>query len=456
MVHKVFHSLGDDAPQAPELQRIRRYKGDSFDYLLTRDPEALRAQLTHDFPEDAKGLKKFFALARTLGERMVSYSRYMRASETLSIFEKVGRGLGLTAWSFPFWTLIGDRDCKALGGYFKNEKLRSIFCSEEDILSCLVPIGWAYVGDFQRPPAGGSQAFTKWLSKRIAAAGSTLMLRTEVQHVDMDQRRATGLTLSDGRRLQARWVIAACDIDALFTKMLPEGAIPAEVIARYRDADLYNSSVTISMGLDCHPKALGFDEELVFLTKDGVARRDHNAGDPKIAGLSVLAPSLRDPTMAPAGKGTLTVYAEAPISYGDFWKTEPGLQRGPAYQDFKKAYADALLSRVEEKLAPGLRSHIELMDIATPVTHLRYTGNRNGSIMGQRTNKKNMQLKVAGYRTPVDQLLVGGHWAEYGGGVPVAVKAAANATAIILRREKPAAFKALCDVLDAKPEALAR
>jgi prolycopene isomerase len=451
MVHKVFRSLGDDAPEAPELKRIRRYKSDSFDYLLTRDPEALRAQLTHDFPDDEKGLRRFFDLARVLGERMVSYSRFMRGSETLSLFEKVGRGLSLTGWSFPFWRLVGDRDCAMLSAFFKSEQLRSIFCSEENVLGCLVPIGWAYVGDFQRPPAGGSQAFTKWLWKRITAAGSTVALRSEVARIEMDQRRATGIALTDGRSVKARWIIAACDIDALFTRMLPEGAVPADVIQRYRDAELYNSSVTISMGLDCHPSALGFDEELVFMTKDGLSRQQHNAGDPHTAGLSILAPSLRDPTMAPAGKGTLTVYAEAPISYGDHWKTEPGLKRGPAYQEFKRQYADAVLARVEEKLAPGLRQHIELMDVATPVTHLRYTGNRNGTIMGQRTNKRNMQLKVAGYRTPVDRLLVGGHWAEYGGGVPIAVKAAANASAIILEREKPERFKSLCEVLDAKP-----
>src|SRR5581483_8828148 len=306
-VHKVFASLGADAPQAPELRRIRRYKGDSFDYLLTRDPEALREQLARDFPEDARGLRRFFDIARTLGERMVNYSRFMRAAETLSVAEKIGRGLGLTAWSVPFWRLIGDRDCRALEGFFSNERLRSIFCSEENVLSCLVPIGWAYVGDFQRPPAGGSQAFTKWLTRRIGDAGSMVALRSEVQRIETDQRRATAVSLSDGRTLKARWVIAACDIDALFTRMLPEGAVPADLIKRYRDAELYNSSVTISIGLDCHPSALGLDEELVFLTRDGVARRDHNGGDPKTCGLSVLAPSLRDPTMAPAGKGTLTV-----------------------------------------------------------------------------------------------------------------------------------------------------
>ncbi len=448
MVHKVFHSLGDDPPDAPLLNRIRRYKGDSFDYLLTREPDALKEQLQKEFPADARGLDKFFKLARVLGERMTSYARYMRSRETLSPLELVSRGLSITGWSRPFWALVGDKDCAALNDFFVSPDLKKIFCSEENILSCLVPIGWAYVGDFQRPPRGGSQAFIKWLMKKVNDAGSVVALRTEVQSVCVDQRRATGITLADGREVKARWVIGACDIDALFTKLLPGGAVPEDVVARYRNAELYNSCVTISLGLSCDPRRLGLDEELVFLTKDGLPRHGHNDGNPHTSGLSILAPSIRDPSMAPAGKGTLTVYCEANIKYGDYWKTEPGLVRGEAYQQFKREYADIILERVQARVAPGLKQHIEVMDVATPVTHLRYTGNRDGTIMAQRTSKANMKAKVAGYRTPVEGLLIGGHWAEYGGGVPMAVKAAANAAAIVLKKDKPQQFQKLCQVLD--------
>ena len=41
IVHKVFGFLDPDGPKAPALGRIRRYKGESFDYLLTRNPDEL-------------------------------------------------------------------------------------------------------------------------------------------------------------------------------------------------------------------------------------------------------------------------------------------------------------------------------------------------------------------------------------------------------------------------------
>jgi prolycopene isomerase len=141
------------------------------------------------------------------------------------------------------------------------------------------------------------------------------------------------------------------------------------------------------------------------------------------------------------------------LGYGDTWKTDPGLGRGPAYRAFKQQYADTLIDRVERALAPGLRAHIEVLDVATPVTYLRYAGNRDGSIMGQLPNRRNMRLGVAGYRTPVANLLVGGQWAEYGGGVPMAVRAGANAALLVMQSDRPEAYAALRDVLDGKRRA---
>ena len=88
-------------------------------------------------------------------------------------------------------------------------------------------------------------------------------------------------------------------------------------------------------------------------------------------------------------------------------------------------------------VAPALREHILFYEVATPVTHWRYTGNRGGTMMGAKPGRANMQNGVARYRTPVNNLLLGGHWAELGGGVPIAVKAGANSALMVLRPNGP-------------------
>ncbi|HBT82798.1 MAG TPA: hypothetical protein DEB35_04980 [Desulfuromonas sp.] len=99
-------------------------------------------------------------------------------------------------------------------------------------------------------------------------------------------------------------------------------------------------------------------------------------------------------------------------------------------------------------IAPRLREHIEVKEIATPITYWRYTGNTKGSMSGAKPTAKNIRAKIAHYQTPVPHLLVGGHYGEYGGGVPMAIKAGTNASLIVLQALKPEAYRQLRDVLN--------
>jgi prolycopene isomerase len=69
-------------------------------------------------------------------------------------------------------------------------------------------------------------------------------------------------------------------------------------------------------------------------------------------------------------------------------------------------------------------------------------------MMGARPGRKNMKNKISHYRTPVKNLILGGHWAELGGGVPIAAKAGANASLLILKKEKPRAFRLLAGYMN--------
>jgi prolycopene isomerase len=44
-------------------------------------------------------------------------------------------------------------------------------------------------------------------------------------------------------------------------------------------------------------------------------------------------------------------------------------------------------------------------------------------------------------------LIIGSHWSELGGGVPIAVKAAYNASMIILKEVNPSKYKELKDYI---------
>ena len=451
-VRNIFGHLGATPPDCPPLQRIPRFNSEHFDYILTSDPQQLCAQLVRDFPAAEKGIRALFRDGERLGRRLQQLDSRTVGGATLGGIDRALRGLQMLVWSLPILRYLNTPVEKGLQHYFGNSGGADLFAGHESLMAVMVSIGWAFSGNFQGCPQGGSQAIASWLCERIEAAGSKVLLNRRVDKVLLDDRgAAAGVRLVDGRELAARYVIAACDSLHLYQRMLPPGTIPQRLQQALQQADLYPSSFSIFLGLDCPPAAFGFGEEALHLMRSDSTRAEHNSGDPQRCSLVVLAPSQRDPSLAPPGKGTLTIHCSADFGYENFWRTEPGLVRGPAYRALKQEFAATMIERVEAAFAPGLRQHIEVMELATPITYWRYTGNARGSFSGVKPTGRNIRSGVAHHQTPVKRLLLGGHCGEYGGGVPMAVKAAANASLIVLHEMNQAGYEALKTFLDVPP-----
>ena len=459
ILDKLFKAIGSDHPKAIEQNRIRRYKGENFDYLLTNKPDEMRDQLIRDFPEEKKGIERMFMKARQIGQSFKNYNRIFRSEETMSLFQRLKNKIRLLEFAIPFIPYLsytGEQGLKkGLNRFIKNPRLQKIFSGEQEILGCLIPIGWSYFHDFQSPPKGGSQVIPQWLEYVVNFYQNPVGLHCKVNEIFVEKGRCTGLSFEQRGKhhhLNSKYIIAACDIETLYEKMLPAAAVPASLKKKLKKADLYSSSITVSLALDCTAESLGFNEELIHLVDENQPFNDQSGGDPSRSEISIIAPSMRDKSLAPENQGTLTLYMPASMEYKNEWETQLDIYgkriRGEAYQHLKKEVAEILIGRVEEKLAPGLRAHILFYEVATPVTHWRYTGNKNGTMMGARPGRKNMKNKISHYRTPVKNLILGGHWAELGGGVPIAAKAGANASLLILQKENRGAFKSLAGYMN--------
>ena len=84
-----------------------------------------------------------------------------------------------------------------------------------------------------------------------------------------------------------------------------------------------------------------------------------------------------DPAMAPERKTVITVLLEAD---GPYWLE---LQRsGPgAVQSREGAHGKAVVRALDRRF-PGLKDDVEMVDVATPATTVRYTGNWRASFEG--------------------------------------------------------------------------
>ena len=92
LVTRVFDLIGADHPTAAPQKRIKRYMGDSFDYLLTDRPDDLKEQWIRDFPHERAGIERFFRDALRIGRAFDGLGTFIRTEESKG---PVGRVLHL-------------------------------------------------------------------------------------------------------------------------------------------------------------------------------------------------------------------------------------------------------------------------------------------------------------------------------------------------------------------------
>jgi phytoene dehydrogenase-like protein len=125
-----------------------------------------------------------------------------------------------------------------------------------------------------------------------------------------------------------------------------------------------------------------------------------------------------DPSMAPAGCSVVIAMFESNHAY---WKELA--QERERYDAEKQQVALNVINRLE-MVYPGIGDEVEVVDVATPLTTERYTGNWQGSIEGwqisthsiEMTGNKGMDKTLPGLKN----FYMIGQWVEVGGGVPTA------------------------------------
>ncbi len=459
LVTKIFKLIGTDYPKTVSMPNIHRFKNSETNYLLTNNPNLLKEQLINDFPNEKKGIIKFFKVAHKIGKASLEFKNLSRTTESMSLFEKIKHGLKILKTiipMIPYALYDGDEAVtKGLNKFFKDKKLHNLFASENDLLSCLFPIAWAYINDYQMPITGGGQTYPKWLQYVTKYFENDIILKSTVTKILSENNTVKGLEyLKNGEthKIYAKYIISTIDSETLYENLIPKTKLSQKIIENLKKATLYYSGATISIAINCPAKEIGIGDELTSITLSKIKRNEHYTGNPLKSAISIISPSERDVTLAPKNKGTINIYIPADISYNNYWQTDRdennNFVRGEKYKKHKEEFAKILIKRVENELKTDITSHIIFYDVSTPITYLRYTGNKNGTIMGARPCKKNMQLKVAHYKTPVKNLFLSGHWAELGGGVPIAVQSAINSSLLVVQQDNNKLFSILKKYID--------
>src|SRR6267143_30049 len=215
---------------------------------------------------------------------------------------------------------------------------------------------------------GGMGGISQALAKAASHHGATIRTSTEVRRIITAKGRAIGVELADGSRHEARAVLANVDVKTTFERL-----VDSDYLERAWD--------------------------------------DAKWGEPsREPFLDCVLHSVTDPSLAPPGKTTLSIYSQY----------SPYRLRHGSWDDRKEEVGDTILETLA-LFAPNVRYAVERREVISPLDMERTWGLPGGCIyQTDMTPDQLFSLRPipgwSGYRTPVQGLYLSGSSAHRAAG----------------------------------------
>ncbi|HVN57757.1 MAG TPA: NAD(P)/FAD-dependent oxidoreductase [Bacteroidales bacterium] len=307
---------------------------------------------------------------------------------------------------------------------FKNEKLKKFFSAmfgkrDFSALAFIMMFAW-----FNQKNAGylegGSLPLARRMTEKFLSLGGTLTTRKRVSKIIVEGNSARGVILSDGTVKRADYVISAADGHETIYNMLDGRYTSRKIEDAYDKWELFTPIVQVSFGINGRFES---DTAAESWTMKGM-----KIGMTELESGYSLMNYAFDKTMAPDGKSVIVLRFESP------WKLWENLSMEAYIREKAEIEMDA--REILEKRYPGISTIIEVCDVATPVTDVRYTGVWKGSYEGFLPSKGNLMKNLDTRLPGLKKFYMAGQWLFPGGGLPPAGQSGKWVIQYICREEK--------------------
>lgn len=220
-------------------------------------------------------------------------------------------------------------------------------------------------------PLGGTCGIADALVRGLEKFGGKLELNAHVEKVLVEDGRATGITLRNGKTVRAKKAVVAnltpFDVAKLLRQSEEEKAkapLPpavAEWTAQFAKLPRHGAIMHLFVAIDATDLDLSHIPDAAQLVVQDWSRSLQDSQNL----CSFFIPSLVDPSVCPPGKHVIHVYS----SGGEPYEPWEGLADGsPEYEAYKAERAEVLWRAVERAI-PDVRQRAEFHVIGSPLAH---------------------------------------------------------------------------------------
>jgi phytoene dehydrogenase-like protein len=422
----IFDNLGVfDNVDFIRLPEFYRFVSPDIDIVIPDNPEDAIKTLVKAFPEEEKGIKKFFKKI---------YAIRNEACKTLP--------LGLPRWKLnmllPFFPMIYPNLTiniysilgKFLDSITQNDALKLILAAntgyyhDDPYTMSLIFFSVAQGGFYKSCSfiKNGSQKLSDYLSRAITDNGGKVLLSHLVTGILTEKGMAVGVEYQENKKSStekhkayARAVIANTAIPNI-PSMLPESD-RKPLINKVNGLNESCSLLAIYIGFRKEIKDLGNKYYSTFVFDESVKKlsdmTDNFHGDFEKRSFIFTDYSQVDSGLAPEGKSVGSICT---VDYLPDWENLSEKE----YKNRKEEVAQIFFNKLE-KLIPGIKNEIECYEVGTPKTIRRYTLNPAGTAYGYAQTPGQAGIFRPHVKSPVKNLYFASAWSVPGGGFTGAI-----------------------------------
>lgn len=386
--------------------------------------DKLETEMLKKAPEDKKLIIEFTNAIRKFSKINLPIEK---APETYNLFDVLKMLIKFLPYlrDMKKWIGISAHEyAKKCKNPLLKRTFEFMFLPEMSVLFLIMTLVWMSKKSAGYP-IGGSLKFTRLIENKYLKLGGRINYKSKVTKIITENNSAKGIILENGVTHNSDIVVSAADGFYTIFKML-EGKYLNEKIRDYYDNyEIFPSYVQVSLGIsrtfEDVPHSLFIPlEKPITIDKDSV----HEYIE--------LRTFNFDPTLAPEGKTVIT--AMFPTRNYKYWEDLRKSDKDK-YDSEKLRIAHEVIEILEKKYG-NIKINVEVIDVSTPATVIRYTNNWKGSFEGWLLTPgvgfKQMKKTLPG----LDKFYMAGQWVQPGGGLPTAIQSGRNVTQIICKKDK--------------------
>jgi phytoene desaturase len=274
---------------------------------------------------------------------------------------------------------------------------------------------------------GGFQKLADALAGVVQDSEGTIVYGTAVSRIDVEGGRAVGVTLDGGRQVRAPVVVSNADARVTFEQLVGADHLSDRFMRRLGRMRPSISAFMLYSACALPLEEMGLSGEVFAYEHWDHDRTWSDISAGKLGGTWLSIPTLHDHSLAPAGEHLVIFTSLMPYDIGEPWP------------EAKARLTEEMVARVES-LIPGYRESITFLDSATPETFHDYTLAQDGAIYGWENTPNQSLPKRLPQQSPIEGLLLAGHWANPGTGSVRCLLSGLSAAAMVAGYQDPIEF----------------